>query len=97
MLLALLGGSLALIGGGMHAGSTAIRFGTGLVAIAAHGGAGGVASEPAVTFIVSDLVLNPSIAADQAVVERKGSEVLGDQNDSGQSPQVNGIGGAERI
>ena len=68
LLKVLLGRSLALIGGGMHAGATAIRFGTGLVAIAAHGGAGRVATEPAGTLIVSDLVLDPSVAADQAVI-----------------------------
>ena len=68
LLKVLLGRSLALIGGGMHAGATAIRFGTGLVAIAAHGGAGRIASEPAGTLIVSDLVLDPSVAADQAVI-----------------------------
>ena len=44
VLLALLILSLALIGGGMHAGASSIRLGAGLVAIAAHGGAGLVAS-----------------------------------------------------
>ena len=68
VLLALLTLSLALIGGGMHAGASAIRRGTGLVAIAAHGGAGLVASDPAGAIIVSDRVLNPSVAADQAVI-----------------------------
>ena len=32
--------SLLLIGGGTHAGASAIRLGAGLVAIAAHGGTG---------------------------------------------------------
>jgi hypothetical protein len=37
VLLALLSLSLALIGGGMHAGASAIGLGAGLVAVAAHG------------------------------------------------------------
>ena len=60
--------SLALIGGGMHAGASAIGLGAGLVAIAAHGGAGLVASEPAGALIVSDRALDPSVTADQAVI-----------------------------
>src|ERR1700679_2415653 len=52
----------------MHAGASAIGLGTGLVAIAAHGGAGLVASEPAGAWIVSDRVLDPSVTADQAVI-----------------------------
>jgi hypothetical protein len=68
VLLALLTLSLALIGGGMHAGASAIGLGAGLVAIAAHGGAGLVASQPAGAFIVTGLVLDPSVAADQAVI-----------------------------
>lgn len=68
VLLALLDRSLTLIGSGMHASATAIRLGTGLVTIAAHGGAGLIASQPAGALIVSDLVLNPSVAADQAVI-----------------------------
>src|ERR1700689_552206 len=68
VLLALLILSLALIGGGMHAGASSIRLGAGLVAIAAHGGAGLVASQSAGAFIVSVLVLDSSVAADQAVI-----------------------------
>ncbi len=68
LLLALLTLSLALIGGGMHAGASAIGRGTGLVAIATHGGARLVTSEPAGAIIVSDRTLNPSVAADQAVI-----------------------------
>jgi hypothetical protein len=68
VLLALLILSLALIGGGMHAGATAIRLCSGLVAIAAYGGAGLVAPEPASAFIVTDLVLDPSVATDQAAI-----------------------------
>ena len=68
VLLALLTLSLALIGRGMHAGASAIRLGAGLVAIAAHGGAGLVAYQPAGAFIVTGLVLDPSVAADQAVI-----------------------------
>ena len=60
--------TLALIGSGMHAGASAIGVGAGLVAIAAHGGAGLVASEPAGALIVSDRVLDPSVTADQAVI-----------------------------
>src|SRR5580704_4327853 len=59
---------LALIGCGMHAGSSAIRLGTGLVAIAVHEGAGLFASEPAGAFIASGLMLNSSVATDQAVI-----------------------------
>ncbi len=42
--------------------------GTGLVAVATHGGAGLVASEPAGAFVVTGLVLDSSVAADQAVI-----------------------------
>ena len=68
MLLPLLALSLALIGCGTHAGASAIRLGAGLVAIAAHGGAGLFASEPASAFAGTGLVLNSSVAADQAVI-----------------------------
>ena len=68
LLLPLLALSLALIGCGTHAGASAIRLGAGLVAIAAHGGAGLFASEPASAFAVTGLVLNSSVAADQAVI-----------------------------
>ncbi len=68
VLLALLIRSLALIGGGMHAGASAIRLGAGPVAIAAHGGAGLVISQPAGAFIVNGLVLDSSVAADQAMI-----------------------------
>ena len=69
VLLALLNLSLALIGCGMHAGAATISLGAGLVAVAAHGGAGPVASEPAsARCIVTDLMLNPAVAADQAVI-----------------------------
>ena len=52
----------------MHAGATAIRLGTGLVAVAAHSGAGLITSKPACVLAVNGLVLNPSIAADQALI-----------------------------
>src|SRR3984885_2043199 len=66
--LPLLALSLALIGRGMHAGAAAIRLGTGLVAIAIHEGTRLFASEPACAFIVTGLVLNSTVAADQAVI-----------------------------
>ncbi len=52
----------------MLAGSPAIRLGAGLVAIATHGRTGAVASEAAGTLVVTGLVLNSSVAADQAVI-----------------------------
>lgn len=68
VLLALLTLALALIGGGVHAGASAVGVGTGPVAVATHGGPGLVASEPAGALIVTNLVLNPSVAADQPVI-----------------------------
>ena len=70
--------SLLVISCGMHAGASAIRLGSGLVAVAAHGGAGLLVSQPPSAFIVAELVLNSSVvtglvlnstvAADQAVI-----------------------------
>ena len=68
MLLALLTLSLALVGGGMHAVASAIGLDAGLVAVAAHGGPGLVASEPADAGLIADLMLDPSVAADQPVI-----------------------------
>ena len=69
VLLALLNRPLALKGGGMHAGAPAIRRGTSPVAVATHGGPGLVAREPAgALLIVTDLVLDSSVAADQPVI-----------------------------
>lgn len=66
--LPLLALSLLLIGCGMHAGASAIRLSAGLAAIAAHDGARLFASEPAGAFTFTGLVLNSSVAADQAMI-----------------------------
>ena len=68
VLLARLNLPLALIGGGMHAGASAIGLGTGPIAVATHGGPGLITSQPGGALIVTNLMLDPSIAADQAVI-----------------------------
>jgi hypothetical protein len=52
----------------MHAGTAAIRFVAGLVTIAAHGRAGPVATDCIAAIAVNGLVLNASVASDQAVI-----------------------------